>query len=1339
MALVFLVSIVSPTWINIKEVLAASDNYNGVVYVDISQNKDWKSSVANGDKLVIYNNNDSSNPVELVPVEGFDGLYKTSELGQYNGNITVKKVQEVSEPRAGKGRVYLNLNGQTGSENWQEPKAYMWVGGYSNAEWGGVMMNHLQDEYYYYDYDTSAGFTNIIFNNHRSSGGYTMQTQDLYMSDAAEKPMFTFSGKEGNIYFGSWQKLPDELLPPTDEVTLSISDRKLDTNNKIYIKSDGSAEWSKYENTDIPATLTQDKLTQVKLYAPNWSTAGVYYDTSDPAPKHWQSGVKATISVDDNKSIEYFVFNVPTNSSFQFGTDENSISTDSLTVPDNSEELYYNIEKKDWVTKNFFSKDFYIVDQDNFDNPNGGMPNGGVEILGVTATYYDYLSDFEKEADGNWRKKTYGTEGSEEWKWNNPFNGFNSRLNQYYADQTGATGETWGIPLYFGNFYPTLGGSRGYLAGLNHGNTEQNHWYYLAAQNSNYLTTPEGSMGGSNDTRYQQGFQGLVHDTLNNGNLMVGDNGRIEAPWFNSQWLRETESAKIIQAKFPFVVYEGTGDTKYYYFNSMQATDNVYFTWDNQGIPTSVNYGHGKAYGIANSEGNYGVFPFNSKNANGYMAEEGVGYGFGVKLEIEFYLPENGKYSNGESAKFVYSADDDLWVFVDDQLVLDVGGNHSWCEAQIDFGSDDGTTITGTVERVYSKYNSKTSSVDQVYNGNGWTPQVNTVGIDTSDTTKKHKLTMFYMERGLGSSNLEAGFTMIPASADLNVKNTVNVDEINEGLKEAVKGQATFNYTATQNDVEKTTTLTADQGDRYDSNGFTKSADKNMNVTQTPANSIQLKYDTTSQIYDNRKQEVVQSGGNTSTGDFSFWAGADDEVVNLLAEFTNTFRGVPLYMEKKVEVDGGTELNPSVAQDRFTYQIKVKLSDNDNYTGYKLQYYLLNSEGEKVKDPDTGKAVVYSTDENGIFSLKAGERIVFEGIPVGASVQIEETNMPVGYKVHSITGGTSALGAMVNLNISDNVDNDIVYTNLFTPVETSLTATKNLNGTPYTGSEFIYKAVPKYTDTDDTTFGEYESNIENIVDGKVQFAPIRLSRVGRYIYEISEDAIDSIKQNPQEYSKYTMDGTKYYAEVSVVDDDHNNILDVPPVIKYYKAYDENTNTLSKPVDRIVWNNKKVVGTDIEFTKVDENGLGLPNVKFEIYKNYNEINNAYSEPYTTNINGELIGTNGTVTSSKSGLVNISQMEYSTENETIYYFNEVSTKNDKQLLTRPVVVKIASNGTYKVFYNGNELVDNQVTNLDKPDLPAVGGIGVILLYVLSSIIIIVSGLAYVIHKRKSARTL
>ena len=229
-----------------------------------------------------------------------------------------------------------------------------------------------------------------------------------------------------------------------------------------------------------------------------------------------------------------------------------------------------------------------------------------------------------------------------------PFTDFNR-----YISNIAQSNSSWTYPLYFGNFYKE-GNQYNYpneVRGLTRYN--DNSPYY-AINNSNGLSN------------YNQSIMGLAYPTLDaDGDIQAAQG--VKMPYFDRSSLPGSDYAKVFKSYFPFRsdTDASTGVTTYR-FDSKNATDNVFFTWNGEN-PTAVNYGAGTAYGVRDA-GNlyggtqgYGIFPFNNASSidrGNRTGNDNLDFGFGVRLDIDFRVPENGTVDgteNGEPVTFEYS------------------------------------------------------------------------------------------------------------------------------------------------------------------------------------------------------------------------------------------------------------------------------------------------------------------------------------------------------------------------------------------------------------------------------------------------------------------------------------------------------------------------------------------------------------------------------------------------------------------------------------------------------------------------------------------------------------
>lgn len=121
-------------------------------------------------------------------------------------------------------------------------------------------------------------------------------------------------------------------------------------------------------------------------------------------------------------------------------------------------------------------------------------------------------------------------------------------------------------------------------------------------------------------------------------------------------------------------------------------------------------------------------------------------YSFGMNLRADFYMPKDGKVNN-QNMVFDFTGDDDVWVFIDDVLVLDLGGIHQAIHGTIDFATE-----KITYDRTQSHGSNRATTISQAFSNadKKW----------DSTAYKAHHLSFFYLERGDGGSNCKISFNL---------------------------------------------------------------------------------------------------------------------------------------------------------------------------------------------------------------------------------------------------------------------------------------------------------------------------------------------------------------------------------------------------------------------------------------------------------------------------------------------------------------------------------------------------------------------------------------------------
>lgn len=555
----------------------------------------------------------------------------------------------------------------------------------------------------------------------------------------------------------------------------------------------------------------------------------------------------------------------------------------------------------------------------------------------VTSTLYDYYTDYELNG---MNRDSYGDHnGASHRNWVT-FREFDQALSDYYQTAVAR------YPLYTGHFQPSyFGGNYQFreisaalnLWGLNSAFKDENR--FMAINNS---TINEDGSG----TRYDYAYQGLVADKTSTGNadgapLLNGTISETVEPHFNKEFLlgKNSKNAKLGEVydnvAFPFtkkVIFDEDQGVDYWYFDSKDTTlylkqdsgqnsDSKYFlqSTNNRGSSENVNASSDK-------QGQYGYFPFNETAKPGVAST--YNYGFGTKLQMDFTLTDDGMVETNKigednkkvktNIKFFFSGDDDVWVFIDGKLALDVGGAHGKVSGLLEFGETDNNknSVTAYVSKVKTGGTSKkdqdgkngNSAVKTVkYNGDtiNFYAQGTTL---TFDKGQKHTLTMYYMERGMWESNMAVAFNF-PDNNELQVQKEVDLSNVTEDFKNCFTDQKIFNFTIQNQATHYGTTVAA-------GSGTSGTQSQKVNLT---ANGNTIEPATTG----NENDYIFRLDTNPEQG-----SGQDTEqVLHWYARFTDT---EPVSAARKKRYGILTLKDPINIKDmRFlTFQVYVDPGDN---------------------------------------------------------------------------------------------------------------------------------------------------------------------------------------------------------------------------------------------------------------------------------------------------------------------------------------------------------------------------------------------------------------------------
>ena len=455
----------------------------------------------------------------------------------------------------------------------------------------------------------------------------------------------------------------------------------------------------------------------------------------------------------------------------------------------------------------------------------------------ISTTLYDYYTDYE--LNGN-NRNTYRTNEKGTHRSNVPFRQFDRALSNYYSSYTG--NPKIQNPIYTGHFQPNYNGwgtpfsdiaanLKLYGWGYKEEGDGSAYKHFMAVNNSTINVEGKGEF-------YNATFQGLVGNQMVNG-MPVMAGTTLAEPHFNEAFLTGTNTEKAVLGKvykdvsFPFtqkaVFTENNGDTeskaKYWYFDSNERS--LYLKQDTakskyyleatktgeyeNGEPKYTDDKSENVDSEKGKKGTYGFFPFNQNTIAATASN--YNYGFGAKLQFDFTLTDDGKVVVGtdESGKdikvpikFFFSGDDDVWVYIDGQLVLDVGGAHGKASGLLEFDETENKDANTVIPYVSSNKvggDVYTDPANKTVYFNGKEVKFEKKGkiLDkngdefTLDKGTTHTLTMFYMERGMWESNMAVAFNF-PDHNELQVEKKVDVTGVNELFKKSFQNQKIFTF-----------------------------------------------------------------------------------------------------------------------------------------------------------------------------------------------------------------------------------------------------------------------------------------------------------------------------------------------------------------------------------------------------------------------------------------------------------------------------------------------------------------------------------------------------------------
>lgn len=411
-----------------------------------------------------------------------------------------------------------------------------------------------------------------------------------------------------------------------------------------------------------------------------------------------------------------------------------------------------------------------------------------------------------------------------------------------------------------------------------------------------------------------------------------------------------------------------------------------------------------KEFTVGNIEGQNspGFYPFSQPTSStitnikessdeATLGYTGVNHYYGMTIETSFIQPKGGKINDNQDMVFEFSGDDDVWVFIDDVLVLDLGGIHGAVSGTINFAN-------GKVTRTDIKGSEALgTTLEKAFDEAGVNVELESTGGFADYST--HTIKFFYLERGNFDSNcmIKFNFPTIPKDSVAVAKEVT--DEDGNGIDYADDIDFKFNIkVGDSNYANQEYALWKNGEEVVDENGqpVTRMTDQDGNFTLKHSEMAVF-----SGINADVKYQVTELGAYLN-GYKVYIDGTEHEV----EDGSDSSSGITVPSAQTSELTVGKDQSVvfrNEIEKRATLHIKKQLAEDENPTEKEFQI--------KLKIQGVEYDGTYSVDDksglqasDGIIKLQAGQTATITGLPYGVSFEVEEMLDGSYLPIYSISG-----------------------------------------------------------------------------------------------------------------------------------------------------------------------------------------------------------------------------------------------------------------------------------------------------------------------------------------------